>query len=58
MLIFGLVVTLSTVAAQAADPDWLGEARSVATSVPPKLLEVLKSEIDKGGPRRRDRRLP
>lgn len=35
----------------AADPSsWIGEARSVATSVPPKLLAVLKAEIDKGGP--------
>jgi Protein of unknown function (DUF3365) len=33
-----------------ADPAWIGEARSVATSVPPRLLEVLKAEIDKGGP--------
>ncbi|WP_119353145.1 Tll0287-like domain-containing protein [Azohydromonas sediminis] len=34
-----------------ADPAaWIGEAHSVATSVPPKLLAVLKAEIEKGGP--------
>ncbi len=34
----------------AADPPWIDEARSVATSVPPKLLSILTAEIAKGGP--------
>lgn len=34
----------------AQDPAWTADARKVATSVPPKLLAVLKTEIDKGGP--------
>ena len=33
----------------AADP-MLGEARKVASEVPPKLLAVLAAEIEKGGP--------
>ena len=36
--------------ALAADPPWIDEARSVATSVPPKLLSILTAEIAKGGP--------
>lgn len=36
--------------AAAADPAWVGEARGVAGSVPPKLLAVLTTEIEKGGP--------
>ena len=34
----------------AADETWVAEARSVATSVPPKLLSVLTAEIEKSGP--------
>lgn len=45
-----LVLAGASMAAVAADPAWLDEARGVATSVPPKLLAVLKAEIDKGGP--------
>lgn len=37
-------------AAADADNAWIGEARSVATAMPPKLLQVLKDEIAKGGP--------
>lgn len=37
-------------AAQADDARLLSEAREVATSIPPKLLAVLKSELDAGGP--------
>lgn len=33
----------------AADDSLLGEARSVATSIPPKLIEVLAEELAKGG---------
>jgi hypothetical protein len=36
--------------AQVTDAPWVGEARGVATSVPPKLLTVLQAEIAKGGP--------
>lgn len=35
--------------AQAQEGAWVGEARKVAMSVPPKLLAVLTAEIDKGG---------
>jgi hypothetical protein len=49
-LVGPLVAALCSLGAQAADPAWLAEARGVAASVPPKLLEVLKSEIDQGGP--------
>ena len=33
-----------------ADMGWVPQARSVATSVPPKLLAVLQEEIARGGP--------
>ncbi|MBK7616559.1 MAG: DUF3365 domain-containing protein [Vitreoscilla sp.] len=33
----------------AADEAWVSEARGVATALPPKLLAVLKTEIDQGG---------
>ncbi len=36
--------------ATAADPAWVGEARGVAGSVPPKLLAMLVDEIAMGGP--------
>ena len=36
--------------AWAADEPWVGEARGVATAIPPKLLAVLKQEIEQGGP--------
>jgi len=36
--------------AQAQDAPWLAEARRVAGTVPPKLLQVLQAEIAKGGP--------
>jgi hypothetical protein len=35
--------------ARAADEPWVAEARGVAASIPPKLLAVLKAEIDQGG---------
>lgn len=41
---------LGAAAVQAQDAAWIGEARKVATSVPPKLLAVLSEEIAKGGP--------
>jgi len=36
--------------ALADDAPWLGEARQVASTVPPKLLQVLQEEIARGGP--------
>jgi hypothetical protein len=45
----GLMVA-APAAVLASDPPWIGEARTVATSVPPKLLSVLQEEIAKGGP--------
>jgi hypothetical protein len=38
----------SAVAAQ--EPAWVGDARKVATSIPPKLVAVLTEEMAKGGP--------
>ena len=35
--------------ARAADDAWVTEARGVASAIPPKLLAVLKAEIDQGG---------
>lgn len=42
-----LFISLNTLA---NDAPWLGEARQVASAVPPRLLEVLSAEIAKGGP--------
>lgn len=53
ILIPGLVlaaVLAGCAAPKPADMSWVGEARGVATSVPPKLLAVLQAEIAKGGP--------
>ncbi|MFM2057114.1 MAG: hypothetical protein RLY71_1499 [Pseudomonadota bacterium] len=36
--------------AAAADDAWIGQARGVATAMPPKLLKVLQDEIAQGGP--------
>ena len=36
-------------AASAPPADWVGEARQLATSVPPRLLSVLAAEIEQGG---------
>ena len=49
-LIAATVALLASATIAQTDPAWLDQARSVAGSVPPKLLEVLKAEIDKGGP--------
>ena len=46
----GAAMLFAAVAAGAQEPSWLGEARKVAGSVPPKLLAVLTEEIGKGGP--------
>lgn len=45
-----LVVLLATVPAFAQDAPWVTEARTVAGSLPPKLLQMLTAEIAKGGP--------
>jgi hypothetical protein len=34
----------------AQDPAWVGDARKVATSIPPRLLAVLTEELARGGP--------
>ncbi|MBR0566975.1 DUF3365 domain-containing protein [Azoarcus sp. L1K30] len=44
------LLTLSAVSAIADDTALLNEARAVATSIPPKLIAVLKDEIAHGGP--------
>jgi hypothetical protein len=48
-LLVGLAAAAAGAGAQEA-PPWVGEARSVAASVPPKLLEVLQTEIARAGP--------
>ncbi len=45
-----LLLLLSALPLAAQDPAWVGDARKVATSIPPKLLAVLNEEIGKGGP--------
>jgi hypothetical protein len=51
VLLVGLVVLAGCAAAPAPAPDvsWVPGARSVAQSVPPKLLAVLQEEIARGG---------
>lgn len=44
-----LVPLLVSLHVHANDPAWLGDARQVANSVPPKLLQVLQEEISKNG---------
>ena len=44
------VMLVAAFPAVAADPAWVDEARTVAGSVPPKLLAMLVEEIGKGGP--------
>jgi hypothetical protein len=45
-----VLAACSTPMASAPDAGWVPQARSVATSVPPKLLAVLQEEIARGGP--------
>lgn len=42
--------TADAPAASAPEAPWVGKARQVAGSVPPKLMAVLTTEIQKGGP--------
>lgn len=44
------VAMLASLNALADEAPWLAEARSVASTVPPKLLAVLTAEIAQGGP--------
>lgn len=44
------IAMLASLSALADEAPWLGDARKVASSVPPKLLQVLTDEIAKGGP--------
>lgn len=45
-----IVFALAATSAFAGEAQLLAEARSVAASIPPKLLAVLQEEIAKGGP--------
>lgn len=46
-----LTALLAALNVHAADETpWLGDARKVASMVPPRLLQVLQEEIAKGGP--------
>lgn len=49
-LILTLFTGLTVMNAAAQDAPWLTDARKVASSVPPRLLQVLTEEIAKGGP--------
>ena len=44
------LLLLCTLPLAAQDPAWVGDARKVATSIPPKLVAVLTEEMGKGGP--------
>ncbi len=48
--VMAAAILLSVVSANAQEPAWVGEARKVAGSVPPKLVAVLTEEIGKNGP--------
>jgi hypothetical protein len=48
--VLAAAILLSVASANAQEPAWVGEARKVAGSVPPKLLAVLTEEIGKNGP--------
>jgi hypothetical protein len=48
--VMAAAILLSVVSANAQEPAWVGEARKVAGSVPPKLLAVLTEEIGNNGP--------
>lgn len=48
--ILACVALLSSLNVLADDASWLADARKVAGSVPPRLLQVLNEEIARGGP--------
>lgn len=45
-----VLLAWSPVTLAADDAPWVSEARTLATTLPPKLLAVLVGEIEKGGP--------
>ena len=49
-LILPCITLVAALNAIAQDAPWLTDARKVASSVPPRLLQVLNEEIAKGGP--------
>jgi len=49
-MMMAMALFAAALPAAAAEEPWVTEARTVATSVPPKLLAVLTEEIAKGGP--------
>ena len=50
LIAVALITPFATTLASANDNDLLGEARKVATTLPPKLLASLQEEIGKSGP--------
>jgi hypothetical protein len=50
MAVAALITPFITTLANAGDDAILGEARKVATTLPPKLLAALQEEISKSGP--------
>ena len=50
LIVATLITPFITTLAHAGDDAMLGEARKVASELPPKLLAVLKGEIEKSGP--------
>lgn len=50
LIAVALIAPFVATLARAGDDAMLGEARNVATSLPPKLLAALKEEIEKSGP--------
>jgi len=44
------IALITSLHALADEPAWVDDARKVASTVPPKLLQVLNEEIAKGGP--------
>lgn len=50
MMAVALITPFLTTLANAGDDAMLGEARKVATTLPPKLLAALQEEISKSGP--------
>lgn len=53
LIVFGLLTQalgVQPAAAQASEAAWVPQAKTVAMSVPPKLVAVLQEEIARGGP--------
>jgi len=45
-----LALLVASLGVAADEPAWLGDARQVASAVPPKLLATLSQAVDKNGP--------